>query len=195
MPNKVEIMVRTLFKVILAGEGSVGKTSLRRRFMGDKFQKAYAMTIGADFSVKKMKIEGHEISFSIWDLAGQSHFKAVRPAFYKGAQAAFVVFSTVERASFEAVPNWVNEVWTYTSKDIPMLLVGNKIDLREQFLNRPAFRDTIVLKEEGEAYAKKLSEAAGHEIQYIETSALTGENVNKMFEIMGLEILRANNLI
>ena len=188
-------MVRTLFKVILAGEGSVGKTSLRRRFMGDKFQKAYAMTIGADFSVKKLEIQGHDISFSIWDLAGQSHFKAVRPAFYKGAQAAIVVFSTVERASFIAVPNWVNEVWTYTNKQIPMLLVGNKIDLRAQFINRPAFRDTIVTTEEGEEYAKKLSQSAGHEIQYIETSALTGENVNKMFEIIGIEILKSNQLI
>ena len=87
-------MVTALFKVILMGDGSVGKTSLRRQYMGEGFRANYMITIGADFAVKKMSLEGgHDVSIQIWDLAGQEHFKNVRSTFYKGAQGALAALS------------------------------------------------------------------------------------------------------
>ena len=78
--------------------------------MGEGFRANYMITIGADFAVKKMTLEGgHDVSIQIWDLAGQEHFKSMRSTFYKGAQGALAVYSTVERKSFDNLMNWVDE--------------------------------------------------------------------------------------
>ncbi|MHA1115558.1 MAG: Rab family GTPase, partial [Candidatus Heimdallarchaeaceae archaeon] len=80
------------FKIVLAGDGAVGKTSIRERYMGKGFTGDYLKTIGADFASKKVKVEDNDITFQIWDLAGQESYSAVRTTFYKGAIAAWLVF-------------------------------------------------------------------------------------------------------
>ena len=187
-------MVTALFKVILMGDGSVGKTSLRRQYMGEGFRANYMITIGADFAVKKMQLQGgHDVSIQIWDLAGQEHFKNVRSTFYKGAQGALAVFSTVERSSFDNIPNWLEECWGNAGKKIPVVLIGNKIDLRKQFEDNPVMKQTIVTREEGEKLAKDIA-SKGTIASFLETSAKTGENVEAAFLELAIKILEAGGL-
>ncbi len=187
-------MVTALFKVVLMGDGSVGKTSLRRVYMGEGFKANYMITIGADFAVKKMSLAGgHDVSIQIWDLAGQEHFKNVRSTFYRGAQGALAVYSTVERTSFDNLWNWVEECWTNAGKKIPIVLIANKIDLRDQFKDNPVMQQTIVTTEEGKALAEKIASQGVH-TSFLETSAKTGHNVEASFLELAIKILEAGGL-
>jgi len=157
------------FKVVLLGDGSVGKTSIRQQYLGFGFKSRYSMTIGADFAVKREK----ENIIQIWDLAGQARFKTVREVYYQNAVGAIVIFDVTKRKTFQSVPKWLKELLTHNkNKIIPIILVGNKIDLRQS---------TSVQQEEGIKYAEKLSKWANLDIPYIETSAKTDLNVNKVF--------------
>ncbi len=187
-------MVTALFKIVLMGDGSVGKTSLRRSYMGEGFKAQYMITIGADFAVKKMSLAGgHDVSIQIWDLAGQDHFKNVRSTFYRGAQGALAVYSTVERSSFDNIHSWFDECWTNAGKKIPTVLIGNKTDLREQFADNPAMKGTIVTSAEGQALADKLTKQ-GVPCSFIETSAKTGTNVEASFLELAIKILEVGGL-
>jgi small GTP-binding protein len=187
-------MVTALFKVVLMGDGSVGKTSLRRTYMGEGFKTQYQITIGADFAVKKMQLEGgHEVSIQIWDLAGQEHFKNVRSTFYRGAQGAMAVYSTVERSSFDNITPWLEECWTNSGRKIPIVLIGNKTDLRDQFKDNEAMKGAMVTMEEGRKFADSL-EKQGIPTSFIETSAKTGLNVEAAFLELAIKILESGGL-
>ncbi|MBD3406611.1 MAG: GTP-binding protein [Candidatus Lokiarchaeota archaeon] len=187
-------MVTALFKVVLMGDGSVGKTSLRRTYMGEGFRASYHITIGADFAVKKLKLAGgHDVSIQIWDLAGQEHFKNVRSSFYMGAQGALAVYSTVERSSFENLEKWLEECWGNTGRKVPIVVIGNKVDLREQFKDNPAMKQTIVTTEEGQAFADKIASSGVH-ASFLETSAKTGQNVEAAFLELAIKILEAGGM-
>ncbi|NWF96859.1 MAG: GTP-binding protein [Candidatus Thorarchaeota archaeon] len=176
------------------GDGSVGKTSLRRTYMGEGFRANYMITIGADFAVKKMVLEGgHEVSIQIWDLAGQEHFKSVRSTFYKGAQGALAVYSTVERSSFTNLSNWLEECWHNAGKMIPVVVIGNKIDLREQFKDNPVMKQTMVTTEEGKGLAEQIRKKGAH-ASFLETSAKTGHNVEAAFLELAIKILEAGGM-
>lgn len=182
-------MVKILFKVVLIGDGAVGKTSLRRTYMGESFRASYMVTIGADFAAKTVSLDGgHSIQIQIWDLAGQAHFANVRSSFYRGAQGAMAVYSTVERASFLNLTNWLRECWNNTGKMIPVVIIGNKVDLREQFKNNPAMRDNIVTTEEGMAFTEQIRRE-GVRASFIETSAKTGHNVEPAFLDLVISII------
>ncbi len=188
-------MVTALFKVVLMGDGSVGKTSLRRTYMGEGFKAQYHITIGADFAVKKLQLAGgHDVSIQIWDLAGQEHFKNVRSTFYKGAQGALAVFSTVERTSFDNIRAWLEEAWSNAGKKIPVVLIGNKTDLRDQFKDNKAMQQTIVTTEQGAKLAEEIQKMGTH-ASYIETSAKTGLNVEAAFLELAIKILEAGGLV
>ncbi len=188
-------MVTALFKVVLMGDGAVGKTSLRRTYMGEQFRASYMITIGADFAVKKMSLEGgHAVSIQIWDLAGQEHFKNVRSTFYKGAQGAMAVYSTVDRTSFTNLANWLDECWKNAGKMIPIIVIGNKIDLREQFKDNPVMKGNIVTTEEGRALAESIRKKGVH-ASFLETSAKTGQNVEASFLELAIKILEAGGIV
>jgi small GTP-binding protein len=141
-----------------------------------------------------MSLEGgHDVSIQIWDLAGQEHFKHVRSTFYKGAQGALAVYSTVERTSFDNIDNWLDEAWNNAGKKIPIVLIGNKIDLREQFKDNPVMQQTIVTAAEGEALANRIRERGVH-TSFLETSAKTGHNVEASFLELAIKILEAGGL-
>ncbi len=186
-------MVKMLFKVVLMGDGAVGKTSLRRTYMGESFRASYMVTIGADFASKTVELDGgHSIGIQIWDLAGQAHFASVRSSFYRGAQGALAVYSTVERASFLNMANWLQECWKNTGKMIPIIIIGNKIDLREQFKNNPSMRGNIVTTEEGKAFTEKIR-GEGVRASFIETSAKTGHNVEAAFLDLVIAIIESSS--
>ncbi|MBD3226901.1 MAG: GTP-binding protein [Candidatus Lokiarchaeota archaeon] len=153
-----------LFKIIVTGDGAVGKTAITVRFSQGKFDSDYKMTIGVDFAIKMIDIDGKKIKLQIWDTGGQERFSYIRPLYYKGAMGNALIFDLTNRASFEHLDKWYNEVLSNCG-EIPMILVGNKADLA----------DRAVSKNEAQDWA------ASHGLQYYETSAKTGENVGDVF--------------
>ncbi|MFW9993094.1 MAG: Rab family GTPase [Candidatus Odinarchaeota archaeon] len=184
-------------KLVIAGDGAVGKTSLRERFMGRAFRARYLETLGADFTTRDLdvspgKLSGEDIDsirlrFQIWDLAGQPKLKNVRRAYYLGAVSCLLVFDITRRDSFENLGSWLDEVWKNNGKGIiPTIILGNKNDLRDEVPD-------CVDEEEVLLYIKTLSERTEEKefgIEYFNTSAKTGLNVAEAFEAIGRMFLR-----
>lgn len=154
-----------VFKVVVVGEGGVGKTSLILRYTQDRFLGEYITTIGTNFAVKTLNVDAQQIKLQLWDLGGQAQFMRIRSFYYPGARAAVVVYSTADRTSFEVVPKWAKEVRNICG-DIPLTLLGNKIDLDNE---------RRVKKEEGVSRASQIN------AEFFETSAKTGELINAAF--------------
>ncbi|MHA2364982.1 MAG: GTP-binding protein [Candidatus Hodarchaeales archaeon] len=171
-----------LMKIVLTGDGGVGKTAIRERYLGRGFQSKYMMTIGADFALKEAVIDGRSIKFQIWDLAGQQRFGAVRSVYYLGCLGALLLFDVTRRESFENLQSWIKEIWNHNGKGvIPIVLLGNKVDLRDQYPDS-------ISNEVAERYCAKLSEQTqphGFDIRFLETSAKTGLNVAEAFDVLG----------
>ncbi|MHA1983724.1 MAG: GTP-binding protein [Candidatus Hodarchaeales archaeon] len=172
-----------MFKIVICGDGAVGKTTLRLKYMGRGFQAKYMMTIGADFALKEISVTDSSgnprtYKFQLWQLAGQQNFSSVRPLYYMGSNGAMLVFDITRLSTFENVLSWAKEIVKGVQKEVfPLMLIANKIDLREQ-------SDIAITTEEGRELAKHISDEAFDgliEIPYIETSAKTGENVEEAF--------------
>ncbi|MFX1287389.1 MAG: GTP-binding protein [Promethearchaeota archaeon] len=165
------------FKLILGGDGAVGKTSMVHRYVENIFAKDYKSTIGTSIMKKECSFKDLDstVRFIIWDLAGQAQFKRVRQSYLANAEAGILVYDVTNRASFENIDkNWYNET-KISSPNIALILVGNKIDLKEE---------RVVSSEEGVALSEKLK------LTYIETSAKTGENINDAFTMLALQIMK-----
>ncbi|MFX1347498.1 MAG: GTP-binding protein [Promethearchaeota archaeon] len=164
------------FKLILGGEGGVGKTSMVHRFVEDSFQSDYKSTIGTSIMKKECDFQSLEskVRFVIWDLAGQAQFKRVRQTYLGNAEAGILVFDVTRKDSFDKLESWFNEI-KEVSSTISLILVGNKIDLEDQ---------RVISYEEGEELAQKLN------LSYIETSAKTGENINDAFKMLALQMIK-----
>ena len=161
------------FKFVIVGNHEVGKTSLIRQFVERTFSHDYRATIGLNIFAYNFDFQGNELNLQLWDIGAQQYFKRFRRIYYNGAEAAFIVFDITNRDSFEKVKDWYEEVNDLIDeKNIPIVLVGNKDDLVEQ---------RAVSIAEGEVLAKSLSTNG---IEYIETSALTGNNVKDAFELI-----------
>ncbi|MFX0063057.1 MAG: Rab family GTPase [Candidatus Hermodarchaeota archaeon] len=193
-------LIRPAFflKIVLCGDGAVGKTALRERFLGKGFSASYLQTIGADFATtdKQLNIivdgqaQVKTARFQIWDLAGQDSFDVVRKTYYEGCLGALMVFDITRRASFENIPNWIDELWKYSKRGKPpIVLLGNKADLKAQVPNS-------VTDEEIRAFLDKINAtpefvAKNIKIPYFETSALTGLNVEHAFISIGDVIMKS----
>ncbi len=163
-----------LFKVMVTGEGAVGKTALVTRYTTGQFQKDYKTTIGSQFAVKLAYISPPEPEFAVgikiqaWDVAGQARFKAVRKMYYSGAAGLVLVFDVTRRRSFVELQKWVEEADESVGQRIPIICIGNKIDLP----------DRAIPSDE----AKKWAEDQG--FYYMESSAKTGIGVSDMFTVI-----------
>ncbi|OLS23921.1 MAG: Transforming protein p29 precursor [Candidatus Heimdallarchaeota archaeon LC_3] len=172
-----------LMKICLLGDGAVGKTALRENYLGKNFSSAYLMTIGADYAVAKVELSNKKIAkFQIWDLAGQERFNSVRSLYYAGSHGAIMIFDVTRQYTFTNLEGWLKELKkNLRSGLVPIILLGNKIDLRDiEDSNHLVYTQGVQL-------AKKLSESYSGEsfsIKYMETSAKTGENVKKAFTLL-----------
>ncbi|MFX1366875.1 MAG: GTP-binding protein [Promethearchaeota archaeon] len=164
------------FKFVILGDHEVGKTSIIRRFVENRFSLDYRATLGINIVFHEYEYYGNKIGVNLYDLGAQKYFKRFRKVYYLGAQAAFIVFDLTKRESLENVKVWYDELKLFIPKEnIPIIIVGNKSDLTEE---------RRVLYQDGAKLANTLSENEKIKISYIETSALTGSNVKDAFNLI-----------
>ncbi|MFO7794949.1 MAG: GTP-binding protein [Promethearchaeati archaeon] len=164
------------FKFIIIGDHEVGKTSIVRRFVENKFTHDYRATIGLNILTHSINFLDNDVKLSIWDIGAQKYFRRFRNTYYIGAQATFIVFDLTVRQSFENVITWFQEIDKFlNTEDLPIIIVGNKSDLKDE---------RVVDYQEGVELTNSLSERGIKNISYIETSALTGENINDAFRLI-----------
>ena len=162
------------FKVCLFGPGNVGKTSLLIRYIKDFFNTDLKKTIGSSFLIKDVVIDEIDVRLLLWDIGGQDIFQKLRTIYFKGSNAALGVFDVTNPQSLLKLPGWVSSIKKTVKKSIPMIIVGNKIDLERQ-----------VGRQEAEDLAKRLN------CDYLETSAKTGEKVEFAFESIARACLKS----
>ncbi|MDF1537837.1 MAG: GTP-binding protein [Candidatus Thorarchaeota archaeon] len=165
-----------VMKAVLIGDGAVGKTSIRRNYLGDEFIEGHIATIGVDLATKRVVFNQEVVKFIIWDLAGQPSFKQVRGHYYHGCNGIVLVYSTVDRESFDNASKWLVEAYNNMGPLPPTVIVGNKTDLRER-----KSESERVTSDEGRRFTEYFSEKLGVPAVFKETSALTGYNVDNTF--------------
>ncbi len=157
------------FKIVVCGDPGVGKTSTILRFTDHAFMRTYIPTLGVSISEKNIKVNNDYVNLILWDIAGQSKFEVMRRHFYKGAEGVILIFDLTNLKSFESITNWYNDIL----KNIKMLkedLIGFILGNKEDLIN-----ERNILSENAKKIAKELN------LKYIETSALTGKNVEESF--------------
>jgi small GTP-binding protein len=168
------------FKFIVIGDHEVGKTSILRRFVEGRFLADYRTTIGLNVLTHNFEFFGNEISLFLWDIGAQHYFKRYRKVYYKGARAAFLVFDLTNKDSFYNLMNWINELNEFREHEISVVIVGNKRDLEHE--REVDYNEAVTL-------AEMLSEKFNRKFSYIETSALTGENIEEAFGIVSYHFI------
>uniref|UniRef100_A0A8D0ET71 Ras-related protein Rab-13 n=1 Tax=Strix occidentalis caurina TaxID=311401 RepID=A0A8D0ET71_STROC len=118
-----------LFKLLLIGDSGVGKTCLIIRFAEDNFTSTYISTIGIDFKIRTVDIDGKKIKLQVWDTAGQERFKTITTAYYRGAVGIILVYDITDEKSFENIQNWMKSIKENASAGVERLLIGNKCDM------------------------------------------------------------------
>ena len=121
-----------LFKVLLIGNSSVGKSSLLLRFVDNQWNDLFVPTIGVDFKIRTMEIDNKNVKLQIWDTAGQERFKNITASYYRGAHGIFVVYDISDTESFKNINNWLIEIEKNANKNVYKILVGNKCDLEDK---------------------------------------------------------------
>eukprot|EP01026_Neomeris_dumetosa_P010519 TRINITY_DN1392_c0_g1_i4.p2 TRINITY_DN1392_c0_g1~~TRINITY_DN1392_c0_g1_i4.p2 ORF type:complete len:205 (-),score=26.08 TRINITY_DN1392_c0_g1_i4:386-1000(-) len=171
-----------LFKVLLVGDSGVGKSCILLRFSNDQFEEQMPSTIGVDFKLKFMEVDGKKVKLTIWDTAGQERFRTLTSSYYRGAQGIIFVYDVCDKESFTNLGNlWMKEVNQYsTVPDAIKLVVGNKIDLEEQ---------RQVTKKEGQIFSRS------NGCLFVETSAKTDIAVKQAFEELIQKILETPSLV
>ena len=186
--NLMKMKIDKTYKITLIGDGAVGKTSIRRSYLGETFKGNYSLTLGSDFATKILQVGDLNTNMIIWDLAGQPRFKAVREGFYRGTKGALLVFDVTRKDTYENIPRWIMELLNNNQKrKVPMILIGNKSDLRGSLYK-------TIPSEHGENYAKELSIWSGYDVPYIETSAKFGDNVDQPFETLVKQIIKVDQI-
>ncbi len=182
-------------KIVLIGDGGVGKTAFRRTWLGEEFKTEYLMTIGADFALQEVPYyhpptkTTYAIKFKVWDLAGQPRFKAVRKLYYHGAVGALCFFDVTNQESYKNLVEWIQSYWSLNGiGKSPLIIIGSKCDLRDN----PGFPNQVPThygKEYAVELSKLLKEKLGFSVQYLETSAKDRINVDEGFKLLAKEIV------
>ena len=162
-----------LFKLLLIGNSGVGKSCLLLRFSDDTYSNDYISTIGVDFKIKTVELDGKTVKLQIWDTAGQERFRTITSSYYRGSHGIIIVYDITDQDSFNGVKMWLQEIDRYATSTVLKLLVGNKCDLTDKRVV-----EFDVAKEFAEANA----------MPFLETSALDSTNVEEAFLTMARQI-------
>ncbi|XP_051917251.1 ras-related protein Rab-8B [Hippocampus zosterae] len=163
-----------LFKLLLIGDSGVGKTCLLFRFSEDSFNTTFISTIGIDFKIRTIELDGKRVKLQIWDTAGQERFRTITTAYYRGAMGIMLVYDISNEKSFENIKNWIRNIEEHASSDVEKMVLGNKCDMSDR---------RQVSKDRGEKLA------IDYGVKFLETSAKTSLNVEEAFYTMGRDIL------
>jgi len=166
------------FKLVLLGESAVGKSSLVLRFVKGQFHEYQESTIGAAFLTQTVCFDDVTVKFEIWDTAGQERYHSLAPMYYRGSQAAIVVYDITNTDTFTRAKNWVKELHRQASANIVIALAGNKADLGNK---------RMVEYDEAQAYAEE------NGLLFMETSAKTAMNVNELFLAIAKKLPKASD--
>ncbi|XP_077567375.1 ras-related protein Rab-8B [Stigmatopora nigra] len=163
-----------LFKLLLIGDSGVGKTCLLFRFSEDSFNTTFISTIGIDFKIRTIELDGKRVKLQIWDTAGQERFRTITTAYYRGAMGIMLVYDISNEKSYENIKNWIRNIEEHASADVEKMVLGNKCDMTDR---------RQVSKDRGEKLA------IDYGVKFMETSAKTSLNVEEAFFTMGRDIL------
>ena len=156
-----------VYKVLLLGDSTVGKTCILLKYTDKIFQETHMMTIGLDYRLKTMKLQsGKEVKLQIWDTAGQDRFRSITKNYYKGSHGIILIYDVTSLKTFENVKSWVSQIHEEISDKVVIYLVGNKIDMDDE---------RKVQTEEGQKLAEELG------VPFVETSAKSGVNIDNIF--------------
>ncbi|KAH0792814.1 ras-related protein RABA2a [Histomonas meleagridis] len=166
-----------VIKIILVGESGVGKTNLLSQFARGLFVSNSKTTIGVEFASKTIEYRGKKVKVQIWDTAGQERYRAITNSYYRGTKGAMILYDITSAATFNALPKWLAEVRESVGNDVPIMLIGNKLDLEDK---------RSILQKEAAHYAEI------EKMLYFETSAMDSTNVETAFNQMINEICQLN---
>jgi small GTP-binding protein len=158
----------SLFKIVIVGEGGVGKTSTILRFTTNSFLENYIPTLGASFASHEMEVDDRLAVLQIWDLGGQKHYERLRSRFYRGARGVVMVYDTTRNETYEEMSTWKKEVDSHVD-DYSLVILGNKVDLITE--REVKFDSGIILAEEFGG-------------SYFETSVKLDQNVEEAFQTL-----------
>lgn len=162
-----------LFKLLLIGDSGVGKTSILFKFSEDTFSPAFISTIGIDFKIRTIEVDGKKIKLQVWDTAGQERFRTITTAYYRGAMGIMLVYDVSNLKSFENISNWIRNIEMHATQDVELMILGNKCDIADK---------RQVSKEKGEQLALQ------HSIKFMETSAKANINIEEAFVTLARDI-------
>jgi len=176
--KQISDLIDYKFKIIFCGDPGVGKTSLVLRFSENAFTRKYVPTLGVNVSDKIVRVDESVVQLVLWDLAGQTKFQYMRHSFYQGSDGVFFIFDLTNLKTFNKVREWYKDVQKNLKNNPKLMgfLIGNKNDLLD---------GRVITNEEANQIAKELN------LGYIETSALTGENVINAFQEVAKELLKS----
>ena len=155
-----------IFKIVLIGDSSVGKTNILSKYLSNEFDPDSKATVGVEFGTKNFKIENNIVKVQIWDTAGQERYKSITNAYYKGAKGSLLVYDITNQKTFESLDKWISDLKTNSDENISIVLLGNKSDLES---------DRKISTEQGR------EKAEFYKLAFMETSALNGNNIEKAF--------------
>ncbi|KAK6731544.1 hypothetical protein RB195_007789 [Necator americanus] len=172
----VQEMAKTydyLFKLLLIGDSGVGKTCVLFRFSDDSFNNSFISTIGIDFKIRTIDLDGKKIKLQIWDTAGQERFRTITTAYYRGAMGIMLVYDITNEKSFDNIKNWIRNIEEHASQDVERMIIGNKCDAEDK---------RQVSRERGQQLAIEYG------TKFMETSAKANLNVEEAFFSLARDI-------
>jgi small GTP-binding protein len=155
-----------IFKVVLIGDTSVGKTNILSKYLTNDFDPDSKATVGVEFGTKNFKIEDNIVKVQIWDTAGQERYRSITNAYYKGAKGSLLVYDITNPKTFESIDRWLSDLKVNGDENISVVLLGNKSDLES---------DRKVSTQQGK------EKAEFYKLAFLETSALNGNNIDNAF--------------
>ena len=167
-------------KVCMIGAGGSGKTAIVNRFLTQKFSEQYIVTIGSQFAVKTVNVKNKngdkiKVKLLVWDLAGQERFDFIRTSYYKGSKGALLVYDVTRKSTWKELPKWLVEIDSALGQRVPIVLLANKVDIEDE---------RVISTEMGQQFTEE-NNLSG----YLETSALSGQNIQEAFEILARSTL------
>ncbi|KAJ8290428.1 hypothetical protein GJAV_G00012740 [Gymnothorax javanicus] len=166
-----------LFRLLLLGDSGVGKTCLLCRFTDNEFHSSHISTIGVDFKMKTLEIDGIKVRIQIWDTAGQERYQTITKQYYRRAQGIFLVYDITSERSFQHIMKWASDVDEYAPDKVQKILIGNKSDEEHK-------------RQVSRIHGDKLAKTYG--MDFFETSACTNHNIKESFTRLTELVLQAN---